>query len=501
MSIQRTVGLLAAGLGISAGCLISLSFSDDEQAAAIAKPLAVSNVPVPISGSDRLYTADQTSNTVTVIDPSTNRTLGTIALGNQRVGATLSPQYLDNVGVHGLAYSPGTRRLAVVSVTSNTVDIVDTTTNKVVSKTDVGRASHEGSFTSDGHEFWVADRGRDTVSVVDASRGGILTDVKVGHGPSKVVMSPDGRFAYVNHIAIPEITVVEVASRKVVDHITGLADVFSSDQAISPDGTELWTAHKRVGKVSVIDLIHRRVTSILTTGPDTNHPQFADTSRGRFVYLTVGGLDQTFVYRRDRNRITLVARVQNHGHAPHGVWPSGDGSRIYVGLEKSDLVDVIDTKSMKVIHTIPGGQEPQAVVYAPLATSSGSSANLGRQGLGKKVRSIATTLPDGRSGQKLDPLRGRTLEATVRPVAGVDMIQLQARGLKASTTYQAYSVDRNGNRSTLLSFSTDANGNAPMVLAFSAFTGHRIAIENRGAATSTAMAAMAAMAAAGCCCC
>lgn len=36
----------------------------------------------PISSLDRIYTGDQASNTVTVIDPGTNTVLGTIALGD-----------------------------------------------------------------------------------------------------------------------------------------------------------------------------------------------------------------------------------------------------------------------------------------------------------------------------------------------------------------------------------------------------------------------------------
>ncbi|WP_406348102.1 hypothetical protein OHA44_14320 [Streptomyces sp. NBC_00144] len=448
--------------------------------------------PIPVSGKDRVYTADQTSNTVSVIDPSANRTLGTIALGDQRLGAGLSPQYTGDVDVHGLAFSPVTKRLAVVSITSNTVDIVDTATNKVVSHTDVGRASHEGSFTADGKQFWVADRGRDTVTVVDAVHGGVLASIPVGAGPSKVVMSPDGKLAYVNHISLAEVTVVKVATHRPVDHITGLGDAFSSDEAISPDGKELWAVHKRVGKVSVIDLTHDKVTSVLTTGPDSNHPQFADTPQGKFVYLTVGGLDETLSFRRTDSGVpdatTAPATViHDNGHAPHGIWPSGDGSRLYVGLEKSDKVDVIDTATNKVTDTIPIGQEPQAVVYAPLAAPAGSAANLGSQGLDEQARNVPTTLPDGTAGETLDPVKGRALEATVRPVNGLDMIQLQARGLKPKTTYQAFSAGADGRKAAVVSFSTDANGNAPMVLAFSAFDGRSIslAVKNAGVAKAT----------------
>ncbi|MEU8118292.1 beta-propeller fold lactonase family protein [Spirillospora sp. NPDC049024] len=460
-----------------------------------ARPVAAVKAadPAPLSGRDRVYTADQSSNTVTVIDPAAGRTLGTIRLGDQRLGATLSPQYLSNAGVHGLGYSPDRRRLGVVSVASNTVDIIDTATNKVLSHTDAGRAAHEGAFTADGGEFWVADRGRDTVTIVDADRGGVAGRVTVGAGPSKVLMSPDGGLAYVNHISAPEITIVDVKSRKVTGRITGLADVFSSDAAISPDGKEIWAAHKRAGKVSVIDVAARKVKAVLDTGPDTNHPNFATNALGSFAYLTVGGLDQTLVYERTASGAPkLITRVRNHGHAPHGSWPSGDGTRMYVGLEKSDAVDVIDTTTNRVINTIRTGQEPQAVLYAPGAVPSPDSApGLGRQGLGERVRNVPTVLPDGSAGDAMRPGgKGRVLEATVRPVGGLDMVQLQARDLRPATTYQAYAVGASGRETPLVSFTTDEGGKAPQVLSFSAFTGKRIAIKPKGRASAQTLASL-----------
>jgi YVTN family beta-propeller protein len=49
------------------------------------------------------------------------------------------------------------------------------------------------------------------------------------------------------------------------------------------------------------------------------------------------------------------------GALPHGLWPSGDGTRIYVGLENGDGVTAIDTLTNKVIATTAIGQAPQAL--------------------------------------------------------------------------------------------------------------------------------------------
>src|SRR5215475_6269671 len=80
---------------------------------------------MPVSSSDRVYAADQTSNTVSVIDPSSNKLLGVIRLGDPVPGA-LSPLYKGQLLVHGLGYSPDAKTLAVVSVGSNSVTLLDT---------------------------------------------------------------------------------------------------------------------------------------------------------------------------------------------------------------------------------------------------------------------------------------------------------------------------------------------------------------------------------------
>jgi len=78
---------------------------------------------IPISSHDRVYAADQTSNTVSVIDPAENRLLGVIRLGDPVPGA-LSPLYKGQLLVHGLGYSPDSKTLAVVSVGSNSVTLI-----------------------------------------------------------------------------------------------------------------------------------------------------------------------------------------------------------------------------------------------------------------------------------------------------------------------------------------------------------------------------------------
>ena len=120
-----------------------------------------------IQPGDRVYTADQMSNTISVIDPTTNTLLGTLALGNQQPGELLGPLYNRQIDVHGLGFSPDGALLDAVNVTSNSVTIVETATNRVRGTVYLGRSPHEGFFTPDGKQLWVAVRGQNYVSVID----------------------------------------------------------------------------------------------------------------------------------------------------------------------------------------------------------------------------------------------------------------------------------------------------------------------------------------------
>src|SRR5215467_13523512 len=125
---ERRSGMKIATLGLLV-CFLSPAFA---QQAPWGRP------DVSISGHDRVYAADQTSNTVSVIDPSSNKLLGVIRLGDPVPGA-LSPLYKGQLLVHGLGYSPDSRTLAVVSVASNSVTLIDTMSNKIKGVVYVGR--------------------------------------------------------------------------------------------------------------------------------------------------------------------------------------------------------------------------------------------------------------------------------------------------------------------------------------------------------------------------
>lgn len=134
---------------------------------------------------------------------------------------------------------------------------------------------------------------------------------------------------------------------------------------------QVWFTLKDSGKVQVFSgQAPFKLITVLETGPITNHVNFARTPRGQFAYVTVGGLRQVKVFTTDAQP-KLVASIDT-GDNPHGLWPSGDGSRMYVGLQLSNALAVIDTATNRVVKTVDVGAEaPMALMYVPRAVPAG----------------------------------------------------------------------------------------------------------------------------------
>src|SRR6476469_2538176 len=312
---------------------------------AIAAQAPWSRPDIPVSNRDRVYTADQTSNTVSVIDPAENKLLGAIRLGDP-VPGSLSPLYKGQLLVHGLGYSPDSKTLAVVSVGSNSVTLIETATNKIKGVVYVGRSPHEPFFTPNGRELWVTVRGENYVSVIDAAQMKETRRIELANGPGMTLVGPDGKYAFVCSSFTPELAVIDVASHKVVKRLPQVSSL-SPNIAVTPENDEVWITLKDVGKVQVFDAKPPfKQKTVLDTGPITNHVNFANNRNGKFAYVTIGGANEVKVFRRGATP-ELVATIPV-GELPHGIWPSGDGSRVYVALANADHCVAIDPVTTKV---------------------------------------------------------------------------------------------------------------------------------------------------------
>ncbi len=379
---------------------------------------------VPVTSKDRVYLSDQFSNTVSVVDPATARLLGVVKLGEQ-TPQNLSPLYKEQLLVHGMGFSPDHRTLAVVSIGSNSVAFIDTATNDVKHISYVGRSPHEAMFTPDGKEVWVTVRGEDYVQVLDGKTFQPKLRIPVPTGPGMTGCSPDNQYGYVCSSVSPETAVVSLKSHRIVGKVVQPSP-FCPDIAATPDGRQVWQTLKDVGKTQVFNAKPPfNVIAVIDTGPITNHFNIARPPKGQFAYVTVGGLNAVKVFTTDDSP-KLVATIPT-GELPHGLWPSGDGSLVAVGLENANGVAFIDTATNTVKTTIASGQAPQGMVYISNAVPEGDGTSnlvpLGQAG-------EAGHLSLGTIG-KTDVLT----TATVNNQGLVDIVQAAVTGVEPKKSY------------------------------------------------------------------
>src|SRR6201988_4512141 len=389
-------------------------------------PSAVSDPDIPISHQDRVYSAEQYSNTVSVTDPVDNKLLGTIRLGDP-LPANLSPLYKGQLLVHGMGFSPDHRTIAVVAIGSHPVNFIDTATNSVKHVTYVGRSPHEAFFTRDGGEVWVSVRGENYVSVLDGKTYAEKTRITVPNGPGMTIFSPDGKYGYVCSSFTPETEVITLAAHQTVGTFAQ-ASPFCPNIAATPDGKQVWFTLKDTGKTEVFNAQPPfNVLATLDTGPITNHVNIVRNMHGQFAYVTVGGENNVKVCTTT-DTPQLVATIPV-GELPHGLWPSGDGTRIYIALENGTGMQVIDTLSNKVIATLPGGQSAQALVYVPTAVPAGNGlSNL--VSLGSSRESVHLFMGPPGTAASAAPTT-----VTLNNQGPIDLLEAAVTGLQPDTSY------------------------------------------------------------------
>jgi YVTN family beta-propeller protein len=299
-------------------------------------------------------------------------------------------------------------------------------------------------------------RGEDYVAVLDGKTYEEKLRIKLPNGPGMQIFSPDGTYGYVCSSFTPELDVISVADHQIVGRVKQDSP-FCPNIAATPDGRQVWFTLKDVGKTQIFNARPPfNLLRTLDTGPITNHVNFVHNANGTFAYVTIGGLNEVKVFRIDT--FEQVASIPV-GALPHGIWPSGDGGRVYVGLENADALAAIDTLTNKVIATIPIGQAPQAVNYVPDAVPDGDgTANLQPLGVAGETTHLTLASAGGRQDRGNPPTSVSLFDQGLTQV-----VQASVTGLEPKQAYVlalASRADGSGPLEPLQAFMTNPAGSA-----------------------------------------
>jgi DNA-binding beta-propeller fold protein YncE len=272
----------------------------------------------------KVYSADERSNQLSVLDEASFTIVKTIPTG---------PASFP----HHLTASPNGRFVYVALYNTNTVGVVDTRADELV---DVFAASanplaktHAVWITGDGKELFTTSEGATqtspgTLSKLDASTGQILWEIGIGTRPSEVLVIPNRKTAYVSVRNDNAIRVVDLRG----ETPTVVGETFIG---VQPDTLQLTND----GKTLVVGLRSIPQMALMDTA----------TREVRWVDFPGYGIS---------------------GHE----WLSANGKRTFIALESLDntkpgAIAVVRNRTGEILQTwaYPGGPQPHGVFYEPAA--------------------------------------------------------------------------------------------------------------------------------------
>jgi len=129
---------------------------------------------------------------------------------------------------------------------------------------------------------------------------------------------------------------------------------------VSPDGREIWVANSQDGTISIIDLASKKVVQTLDANVlGANRLKF--TPDGKLVFVSsLGGPDLVVIdaaTRKDVKRVKI-------GRGAAGILIQPDGLRAYVACTPDDYIAVIDVKTLEMTGKIAVGKQPDGLAWA-----------------------------------------------------------------------------------------------------------------------------------------
>lgn len=295
-----------------------------------------------------LLVLNKSDATLAFIDPGSGRLMGTVPTGSgpHEVAVTADGRtaFVTNYG----AGTPG-----------NTLSMIDVVARKELRRVDLGalRAPH-GITVVDGKPV-VTVEGSRAIARYDPAGNRVDWQFTTGQdGTHMVIASRDGRTLFTSNIGANTIGIIE---RTGDDWQQTVVRVGAGPEGLdlTPDGRELWTAHSRDGGVSVLDVATKKVVHTLDAGTRrSNRLKFSPD--GRLALISDLDAGEVVVVDVKSRRVTKRIPV---GRMAEGILVPPAGGRAYVAVTGENRVAAIDLQKLEVVQTIPTGGGPDGMAW------------------------------------------------------------------------------------------------------------------------------------------
>jgi YVTN family beta-propeller protein len=204
---------------------------------------------VPIYGDSGVGRPGSNGSTMDVIDIAHRKLVKTVDFGH-------------GVRPHKAIYDPNSKVLYVTTELDNTVTVIDPTALKIVGTIPTGAAeAHMLAITRDGHYGYTANVGPGSVSVLDLKARKLVTVIPVAPKVQRISLSNDDKLVFVADYTKPQMAVIDTATNKVRNWIALPAIGYGT--ASTKDGKWLLVAMTSANKVAVVNLATLKVAQTI----------------------------------------------------------------------------------------------------------------------------------------------------------------------------------------------------------------------------------------------
>jgi YVTN family beta-propeller protein len=293
------------------------------------------------SSNGLLVVANQFEHTTLLVDPESHRELAKIAVGVNGHEVAVSKDgrfaYVPIYGNSGVG-KPGTD--------GTSIDVVDIQQRRLAYTIDLGKPlrPHEPGIAPDGRLYVTAELSQ-SLDVVDPETRKIVVENPTGQPESHMfVIKPDGTRAYTANVHSGTVSILDLIHHKLVTTIP----VSKTVQRISiqPDGLYVFTHDQEAPRIAVIDTLSESLSTWIDL-PETAYSS-EPTPDGRWL-VAAGMKGHIFVIDLHTRKL---AKTFDAPTALGKVLVRPDGGVAYVSFLTAGKIVVLDLHSWKLQPSI-----------------------------------------------------------------------------------------------------------------------------------------------------
>jgi YVTN family beta-propeller protein len=275
-----------------------------------------------------------------------------------------------------LALSASAATLVVLNKSEHTASLIDPESGKTLAKLPVGRGPHEVIVSLDGRTAYVSNFGPygicpagdtmcktpgNTITVLDLAERKVKATYNYGSntGQHGSVISRDSKYVWVTSETPQSLLEIDAATGKIVNQWMTKQER-SHLVVVTPDEKKFYVSNTVSGSVSVIERATGAV-NVISIGKGAEAITISPDGREVWVGMPFDNKIAVISTAKDE----LAEMLESGGKQPQRIRFTPDGKEVWVSHVAGDTLTVIDAKSRKVVANVSVGKRPQGIVFSP----------------------------------------------------------------------------------------------------------------------------------------